>query len=249
MTDGWSIHLYHIIGKIIAGATLVGPQCLFPRQRLVPDRFARGLGWIIMGLRGLRTHIVEEGGLEERALCDPDIYPSEEFLSGHLGRASAAFAAMVEGDRAEYPAMEKLWKYYGDVKSWLYKASRKKKTVFWLSIGEGYSRATFLFDPPGRGGPPGFEPSRGPRGLRKTPGDQDGFELRKSGGLPRSSSGQETTPCRPFLGSFVIPRGTRRDRYRAAPGEYRRDRGMRPGPCAGTAFVADSRHTRSLGRR
>lgn len=37
------------------------------------------------------------------------------------------------------------WKYYKDVKSWLCKAVYKKKTVFWLSVWEGYFKTSFFF--------------------------------------------------------------------------------------------------------
>ena len=37
------------------------------------------------------------------------------------------------------------WRYYRDGKSWLLKVTRKKKTIFWLSIIKGSFRTTFYF--------------------------------------------------------------------------------------------------------
>ena len=37
------------------------------------------------------------------------------------------------------------WRYYEDVKAWLCKVTLKKKTLFWLSIWEGFIRTTFYF--------------------------------------------------------------------------------------------------------
>lgn len=38
------------------------------------------------------------------------------------------------------------WRYYNDVKSWLGKATHKKKTVFWLSIWDGYFKTSMYFN-------------------------------------------------------------------------------------------------------
>jgi hypothetical protein len=85
----------------------------------------------------------------DRSLGDPDIYPSDEVLASHLGRTKAAFDAMLEFNQAEYPDIEERWKYYNDGKSWLFNVARKKKTLYWLSIGEGWFRATFYLRPEG----------------------------------------------------------------------------------------------------
>jgi hypothetical protein len=80
---------------------------------------------------------------EFRVLGDPALYPSDEVLDAHLGRAAAALAAMREYNRAEHPGLEENWKFYNDYKSWLCKGAVKKKTLFWLSVDEGRFRMTF----------------------------------------------------------------------------------------------------------
>lgn len=37
------------------------------------------------------------------------------------------------------------WRYYNDGKAWLGKAVYKKKTIFWLSIWEGFFKTSFFF--------------------------------------------------------------------------------------------------------
>lgn len=37
------------------------------------------------------------------------------------------------------------WRYYNDSKAWLCKGVYKKKTVFWLSVWEGFFRVSFFF--------------------------------------------------------------------------------------------------------
>jgi hypothetical protein len=80
---------------------------------------------------------------EFRVLGDPVLYPSDEVIAAHLGRANAALAAMRDCNRAEHPGLEENWKFYNDYKSWLCKSAVKKKTLFWLSIDEGRFRVTF----------------------------------------------------------------------------------------------------------
>lgn len=35
------------------------------------------------------------------------------------------------------------WRFYNDGKAWLCKVSRKKKTVFWLSVWDGFFKTSF----------------------------------------------------------------------------------------------------------
>jgi hypothetical protein len=81
--------------------------------------------------------------MEAPVLGDPGHYPTEAVLFSHLGRARAAFVAFFERSRALHPDLAEAWKYYNDGKSWLLNVSRKKKTLFWLSVREGAFRVTF----------------------------------------------------------------------------------------------------------
>lgn len=81
--------------------------------------------------------------MDKPVLGDPAVYPSDEVLASSLGRSKAAYDALFERARAGLPDLEAGWKYYNDGKSWLLKASRKKKTLFWLSAREGSFRTTF----------------------------------------------------------------------------------------------------------
>ena len=87
--------------------------------------------------------------MEKRALCDPDIFPSGEVIASHLGKSNAAFEAMLEYNHSAHPDFEERWKFYNDGKSWLFNVSRKKKTLFWLSVDDGWYRTTFYLSPNG----------------------------------------------------------------------------------------------------
>ncbi|HVN48004.1 MAG TPA: DUF3788 family protein [Bacteroidota bacterium] len=83
--------------------------------------------------------------MENPALNDPEIFPTREVLFSHLGRAKASFVALVEYNHKNFPDFNERWKYYCDGKSWLMNVSRKKKTLFWLSVGNGFFRTGFYF--------------------------------------------------------------------------------------------------------
>ncbi len=80
------------------------------------------------------------------ALSDPAVFPTEEVLSAHLGRAKAAFDHLFQFNHATFPEFVERWKYYTDGKSWLLNVSRKKKTLFWLSVRERWFRTTFYLN-------------------------------------------------------------------------------------------------------
>ncbi len=84
--------------------------------------------------------------MDNPVLCDPSIYPNNEVLASHLKRAKASFDALFAYNHEKYPEFEERWRYYNDGKSWLMNVSRKKKTLFWLSIMDGSFRTTFYLN-------------------------------------------------------------------------------------------------------
>lgn len=78
-------------------------------------------------------------------LRNPEEFPSESVLKGALGEvydALESFIGTVTG--AEY-GLTAEWKFYNDGKAWLYKATHRKKTILWLSVWDGFFRASFFF--------------------------------------------------------------------------------------------------------
>jgi hypothetical protein len=83
--------------------------------------------------------------MEVQLLRDQEIFPSKEALSEVLGDVYAAWEALeAQITQGEYGLMLE-WNYYKDGKSWLCKVLNKKKTVMWLSVWEGFFKATFFF--------------------------------------------------------------------------------------------------------
>lgn len=83
--------------------------------------------------------------MEPSVLTDPTLFPGDEVIFGHLGRRRALWEALFAFIQAEHPDFVAQWRYYRDGKSWLMNVSRKKKTVFWLSVIKGTFRITAYF--------------------------------------------------------------------------------------------------------
>lgn len=83
--------------------------------------------------------------MESRVLSDRDVFPTAEVIFSHLGRRRAIWEALFAFIHAEHPDFVAEWRYYNDGKSWLLNVSRKKKTVFWLSLVGKTFRITGYF--------------------------------------------------------------------------------------------------------
>ena len=79
----------------------------------------------------------------DSVLDDPAVYPTDEVLLLHLGRAKSCFDAMLEHSRSRCAGLAATWKYYQDGKSWLLNLSLRKKTVCWVLVGHASFRTTF----------------------------------------------------------------------------------------------------------
>ena len=83
--------------------------------------------------------------MESQVLTDPKQFPSDEIVFSHLGARRALWDALFHFIEAEHPDFDRKWRYYNDGKSWLMNVSRKKKTVFWLTVVKGTFRITAYF--------------------------------------------------------------------------------------------------------
>ena len=78
-------------------------------------------------------------------LSDKTQFPTDEIIFSHLGKTKAIWISFFEYLNTNHPDIISEWRYYNDGKSWLMKNTRKKKTVFWLSIQKVFFRTTFYF--------------------------------------------------------------------------------------------------------
>ena len=83
--------------------------------------------------------------MEKPLLNDPGTPPSEDLLKGVLKSTYPVYEEMLEViTGAEYGLVPQ-WNYYKDGNAWLCKVGYKKKTVFWLSVWDGYFKTGFYF--------------------------------------------------------------------------------------------------------
>lgn len=79
-----------------------------------------------------------------KPLNDAKIFPTDAILTSILGSSSDVYKAFTDALTALKIDLE--WRYYNDGKSWLGKATSHKKTIFWLSIWQGYFKLSFYFN-------------------------------------------------------------------------------------------------------
>lgn len=82
---------------------------------------------------------------EKQLLKDESIYPTDEVLKECLGNIYPIYASFISTITNDDFDLTPEWKYYKDGKAWLCKVVYKKKTIFWLSIWEGYFKIGFYF--------------------------------------------------------------------------------------------------------
>jgi hypothetical protein len=83
--------------------------------------------------------------MERAVLTDRNQFPTEDIVYAHLGRRRALWDAFFESLQTACPGCTSEWRYYTDGNSWLLNASRKKKTIFWLSLTGTTFRITGYF--------------------------------------------------------------------------------------------------------
>ncbi len=83
--------------------------------------------------------------MDKPCLNDPQQFPDDEVLSGCLGKVKATWDSFVALLGERDPAISGEWRYYRDGKRWLYKVTKKKKTICWVSVWSRAFKVTFYF--------------------------------------------------------------------------------------------------------
>ena len=83
--------------------------------------------------------------MPQPVLHDPDVFPSDELIFAHLGKARRLWEQVRERLPHVCPGAQSQWRYYQDGKSWLMKVTFRKKTLCWVSVDTGSFRMTFYF--------------------------------------------------------------------------------------------------------
>jgi len=85
-------------------------------------------------------------------LRDSEIEPTDKVLENLLGNQLYPLYQEILNITANELDLEHEWRYYNDGKSWLFKAVNKKRTIFWLSVWEGFVKTSFFFTEKTRSG-------------------------------------------------------------------------------------------------
>ena len=83
--------------------------------------------------------------MDKPLLNDPNVPPSPEVLQNALGESYPVYEKTVAAITGDPYGLVPEWRYYNDGKAWLCKVVFKKKTVFWLSVWDGFFKAGFYF--------------------------------------------------------------------------------------------------------
>ena len=83
--------------------------------------------------------------METQLLRESEIFPSKEVLKHALGKVYDVLEALETTLTQDEFALTFDWHYYKDSKGWLCKVSHKKKTIFWLSVWDGFFKTSFFF--------------------------------------------------------------------------------------------------------
>jgi hypothetical protein len=84
--------------------------------------------------------------MEPPVLTDKAKFPTEKVIYSHIGKTKTLWLSLFEHIHADHSDLSEEWRYYNDGKSWLLKVTRKKKTIFWLSVVKDAFRTTFYFN-------------------------------------------------------------------------------------------------------
>jgi hypothetical protein len=83
--------------------------------------------------------------MEKPCLNNKEEYPDDEVLSRYLGKVKKTWDSFFTFLNESYPSFSGQWRYYNDGKSWLYKLTKKKKTICWISVYHNKFKTSFYF--------------------------------------------------------------------------------------------------------
>lgn len=81
--------------------------------------------------------------MEPIVLVDKSVFPDDELIFSIIGEKQILWKQIMQYLHDQYPDITEVWNFYNDGKCWLFRAIRKKKTVFWLGVIKDGFRMTF----------------------------------------------------------------------------------------------------------
>ena len=81
----------------------------------------------------------------QRKMTDPLVVPDDKLIISLIGDRIRLWKDVLEYASSTFNDISGEWRYYNDGKQWLYKLTRKQKTIFWAAVGDDFFRITFYF--------------------------------------------------------------------------------------------------------
>ena len=81
--------------------------------------------------------------MEPIILTDPNVQPTDELVSSILGDNHIYWQQIIDYLYDNHVDITEEWRFYNDGKSWLYRALRKKNTIYWIGILKDTFRISF----------------------------------------------------------------------------------------------------------
>jgi hypothetical protein len=82
---------------------------------------------------------------EKLVLSDKSVIPTDDYIFSLIGERKILWQRILKYAIENYNDTAGSWNYYNDGKQWLFKLTRKKKTIFWAGILSDTFRITFYF--------------------------------------------------------------------------------------------------------
>jgi hypothetical protein len=83
--------------------------------------------------------------MDKPLLNDEQVYPNDEVLAKHLGKAKPAWDAFAAAMVDAFGQGALQWRFYNDGKAWFCRLMHKKKTVCWVSVWDRFFKTAFYF--------------------------------------------------------------------------------------------------------
>jgi len=83
--------------------------------------------------------------MEKPILTDKEQFPTEEIIFSHLADNKQHWQSLFTELHERYSEFEEQWRFYKDGNAWLLKIVKKKKTVLWVTVFDGFFKTTFYF--------------------------------------------------------------------------------------------------------
>jgi hypothetical protein len=83
--------------------------------------------------------------MEPLVLSDKSVIPTDELIFSIIKENKEHWINLMEDIHRKFAGASGEWRYYNDGKSWLFKMTLKKKTLFWLGVQSDTFRVTFYF--------------------------------------------------------------------------------------------------------